>query len=262
MIMIKDRAAMRKMEEAGRLLASIFARMGERIIPGITSAELDRWIAERLTACDMVSKTKGYMGYKHVSCISVNEEVVHGVPSLARVFQGGDLIKVDVCASWRGYCADMARMFSVGEPAEKTKQLVIAAERALDCGIRAMKSGSHLSDVSAAIQGEVEANGYGVVRDFAGHGIGKRMHEDPEVLNYGPPGRGPVMRSGMAFAIEPMITMGDYGVYVAQDGWTVRTEDGSMAAHVEDTVLLTEHGPKITTRSSECAALWGEQENV
>ena len=165
--------------------------------------------------------------------------------------QLGDLVKVDVCASWNGYCADMARSFFVGEPlTEEAKKLVEVARQALDKGIEKACVGNRLSDISSAIQHEVEKYGFGVVRDFAGHGIGKKMHEEPEVLNYGRPGCGPILKEGMTLAIEPMITAGKYAVYVAPDGWTVKTVDGSLAAHVEDTIAITNTGPIILTRKS------------
>lgn len=167
---------------------------------------------------------------------------------LKRVLRSGDLVKVDVCASWNGYCADMARCFFVGKSDEKVEKLVRVAYNSLNKGIEQVQVRNHIGDISAAVQREVEANGFGVVQDFAGHGIGKNMHEDPEILNYGKAGTGPEMRVGMAFAIEPMITLGHYDVKVLSDGWTVETVDKSFAAHVEDTVVVTEHGPMVLTR--------------
>jgi len=248
MIETKDKNSIEKMTKAGELLASIFDSLSTQVVPGATTADLDAWIARELQRCGMQSETKGYMGYAHVSCMSVNDEVVHGVPSAGRALHAGDLVSVDICASWSGYCADAARTFFVGQASCRTKQFVAVAQHALDAGIEQARPGNRLSDISAAIQRIVEKSGYGVVRDFAGHGIGRRMHEEPEVLNYGKPGRGPVLCAGMTLAIEPMITMGHFDVYVADDGWTVKTDDGSLAAHVEDTVLITERGPKILTR--------------
>lgn len=249
MIAIKNKASIQKMHEAGRLLASIFGRVEGIIVPGMSTLEIDQWIAKELAASDLHSRMKGYMGYGYVSCISINDEVVHGVPCEKKILYKGDLVKVDVCASWRGYCADMARAFFVGTPEGRIKKLVDVAQAALDRGIAQARAGNRLSDISAAIQQEVEDNGFGVVRDFAGHGIGKSMHEEPELLNYGKPGCGPILRPGMALAIEPMITMGSYKVYVTEDGWTVKTEDKSLAAHVEDTVVITESEPQVITRS-------------
>ncbi len=248
MITIKNKLSIQKMAMAGQRLSEVFDLLHEQIKPGMTTLALDSWIAKELIKRDLVTKMQGYKGYKHVSCISVNDVVVHGVPTSDILLQAGDLIKVDVCASWNGYCADMARAFFVGQASAAAKQLAAVAEKALYKGIAQARAGNHLSDISAAIQVEVESHGYGVIRDFAGHGIGKRMHEDPEILNYGKPGKGPVFKPGMAFAIEPMITAGNYDVYIAEDGWTVKTVDKSLAAHVEDTIVITESDPKILTR--------------
>ncbi len=249
MITIKNKSSIEKMSRAGMLLLEVFEAIKPFIKPGITTAEIDAFAEAEIQKRNLVSKCKGYHGYKHVSCISVNDEVVHGVPSEKKIVRNGDLIKVDICVSWNGYCADMARAYTVGTVDVSTKKFIAAAQEALDRGIAVARAGNRLTDISAAIQKEVESNGYGVVRDFAGHGIGKHMHEDPEILNYGKPGQGPVLRPGMTFAIEPMITMGHYDVYIKGDGWTVKKTDKSLAMHVEDTVLITEGDPVILTRS-------------
>ena len=249
MITIKNKAAIQKMTEAGRLLSEIFDSVPTMIKPGVNTQAIDAWFEKQMIARTLAPKCKGYHGYKHVSCISVNDEVVHSVPSVIKILTEGDLVTVDVCASWQGYCADMARSYFVGEaPSPEAKKLVTVAQQALDRGISMARPGNHLSDISAAIQAEVEKYGFGVVRDFAGHGIGKQMHEDPEILNYGQPGQGPVLRPGMTFALEPMITLRNYDVYITEDGWTVKTSDKSLAAHVEDTVVITENEPKVITR--------------
>lgn len=248
MITIKNKASIAKMHTAGQLLAGIMSDVSSLIRPGVSTAQIDAFIVESLKKNELVSCTVGYHGYKHACCVSVNDEVVHGVPSDTTVLKAGDLVKVDVCASYKGYCADMARCFVVGTPTQAQEKLVRVAQQALDKGIEKARAGNRLTDISAAIQAEVEQHGFGVVRDFAGHGIGKQMHEEPEILNYGKPGRGPVLRVGMAFAIEPMITDGKFDVYVTKDGWTVKTVDKSLAAHVEDTVVITEDGPQILTR--------------
>jgi methionyl aminopeptidase len=249
MITIKSESSIKKMIVAGEKVATIMAGISQFMNPGINTLEIDSWIAQELIKNDLVSQTKGYHGYAHVSCISVNDEVVHGVPSASKVLASGDLVKVDICASWQGYCADMARCFFVEKAhSSAVEQLVRVAQQALDKGIEQAKPGNRVSDISAAIQREVEAYGYGIVIDFAGHGIGKQMHEDPEILNVGKPGRGPLLRPGMTFAIEPMITLGDYRVRITQDGWTVKTQDKSWAAHVEDTVLVGVDGPRVLTR--------------
>lgn len=249
MIYIKDQGAISKMSMAGFELASIFEDLLLQVVPGVSTGAIDMFIAEQLKKRNLLSMTKGFMGYKHVSCISLNDEIVHGVPSMHRIIQEGDLVKVDICASLQGYAADMARVFcmpSLKDP--KVLQFVDVAQKALDTGIAAARAGNRLSDISAAIQGVVDAAGYGIVRDFAGHGIGKRMHEDPEVLNYGKPGRGPVLQPGMALAIEPMITLGHYDLFIDADGWTAKTVDHSWAMHVEDTIVITDGEPLILTR--------------
>lgn len=255
MIHIKNKSSIEKMEAAGILLAEILDAITPLVRENVSTLELDAWIDTQMREKGLVSKTKGYHGYRHASCISVNEEVVHGVPMRDKLLRKGDLVKIDICASWQDYCADMARAFFVGsEPSSQAQQLVKVAQQALDKGIEKARAGNRLSDISAAIQAEVERYGFGIVRDFAGHGIGKKMHEEPEVLNYGKPGQGPILRPGMALAIEPMITMGHYDVYVANDGWTVKTKDNSLAAHVEDTVVITEDAPKILTRFNRACA--------
>lgn len=248
MIHIKNKSALNKMETAGKLLAEICERLPEVIQQGVTTLAIDAWVAKKIHEKGLVSRMNGYHGYRHVTCVSVNEQVVHGIPSEKRVLMSGDLVKVDVCASWNGYCADMARCFFVDKGDEKAQNLVRVAYNSLDKAIEQVQVRNRIGDISAAVQREVEANGFGVVRDFAGHGIGKSMHEDPEILNYGRPGAGPEIHAGMAFAIEPMITAGNYDVVVLTDGWTVETVDKSLAAHVEDTVVVTENGPMVLTR--------------
>ncbi len=248
MINIKNKRAIEKMAIAGKLLANVFAGIPSQLKVGVTSLELDQWIEQQLVGNGLISQCKGYCGYRHVSCISVNDGVVHGVPHNDVKLCDGDLVKVDVCASYQGYCADMARCFFVGKQSPEVQQLVDVAQLALNTGIEQAVPGNRLGDISAAIQGCIQQFGYGIVRDFAGHGIGKRMHEDPEIPNYGKAGQGVLLQPGMTFAIEPMITVGSHKVFVENDGWTVRTEDKSLAAHVEDTILITSNGPRILTR--------------
>ena len=254
MIMIKNKKALQKMETAGKLLVEIFDEISALIKPGVTTLKIDQIIEQLIVQKNLVSRMKGYMGYKHTSCISINDEVVHGVPSEKKVLQDGDLIKIDVCASWSGYCADMARSFYVGPMPQEVQQFVHNAQNALNKGIEQIRVGNRLGDISAAIQKEIEKDGFGIVREFAGHGIGKQMHEEPEILNYGEAGNGVVLQEGMVFALEPMTTMGQHSVYVDRDGWTVKTVDRSLAAHVEDTVVVTESGPKILTRANVATA--------
>lgn len=249
MITIKDKRSCEKMLMTGQLLAQVFAEVAPYLVAGVSTLEIDAKIEQALTSKKLISQSKGYKGYKHVSCISVNEEVVHGVPQAHKLITEGDLVKIDVCAAFNGYCADMARCFFVGLPREhQARHFVDIAYSALDKGIEKAVPGGRLGDISAAIQDEVEKHGFGIVREFAGHGIGRYMHEDPEILNYGKKGHGPVLKAGMTFALEPMITLGHYGICILPDGWTAKTRDGSLAAHVEDTVIITEEGPQIITR--------------
>lgn len=249
MIVIKNKSALAKMEKAGHILAALFVQLPELVRPGVSTLEIDTWIEQQLRASGMVARTKGYCGYRHASCVSVNDTVIHGIPSSEIILKNGDVVKVDIIASWQGYCADMTRTFFVGNVSEAVQKLASVAQAALDKGIAQAYAGKHLSDISAAIQQEVEQHGFGVVRDFAGHGLGKLLHEEPEIPNYGTPGKGPILRPGMTLAIEPMITMGGYEVDVMEDGWTVKTRDGSLSVHVEDTIVITSGEPKILTRS-------------
>jgi methionyl aminopeptidase len=250
MIIIKNKNSIEKMKTAGRLLSELFVGIKDLVKSGVSTADLDRWIDIELKKRDLVTKTKGYMGYQHSSCISINDEVVHGMPKDSKILKDNDLVKIDICASWKGYCADMARCFFVGKNKvpHKISKMVDVANFALQVGVEKAVVGGRLSDISNAVQQVVEKEGFGVVRDFAGHGIGKSMHEEPEILNYGKAGKGPVLRAGMTFAIEPMITEGNYSVYVDEDGWTVKTVDKGWAAHVEDTILITDNGPIFLTR--------------
>lgn len=248
MIELKHEHAFATMRQAGMYLAELFEILESSLVVGMSTLDIEMSIQKFLTEHHMISQSMGYAGYRYASCISLNDEVVHGIPRADRKIAPGDLVKVDVCASWQGYCADITRCFQLPPVLAVGTSLVGAAQRALDAGIACAVPGRHLSDISYAIQQEVERAGFQVVRDFAGHGIGRKMHEEPEILNYGRPGRGPIIREGMAFALEPMITQGNYQVRVDRDGWTARTVDGSLAAHVEDTVVVTAQGPEVITR--------------
>lgn len=236
------------MRESGKRLASLFEKLPSVIVANISTLDIDAWIARELVHLNMISQSKGYHGYKHVSCISVNHEIVHGVPSEHKRVSLGDMVKVDVCAAWNGYCADMARCFFVGAPTPEAIQLVQGVQSSLDAACAVAVVGGRLSDISAAIETTARDNGLFVVREFCGHGIGRRMHEDPEIPNFGQPGKGPVLMAGMTFAIEPMATLVKTGVVIEADRWTASTENGCWAAHIEDTVIVTESGPEIVTR--------------
>jgi methionyl aminopeptidase len=248
MIKIKNKQAINKMRIAGRLLSSVMHEIAEHIKPGITTFELNEKVEEKMKKVGLHPECKGYRGYKYATCISVNDVIVHGVPSREVVLKNGDLVKIDVVGSHKKYCADMARCFFVGQGSSNAIKLVKVAQKALDKAIEHAVVGNYVSDISSCIQREVEKEGFSVIRDFAGHGIGRDMHEDPEIPNFGVPGKGPVLDSGMVLAIEPMIAEGGHEVSIAKDGWTAKTADGKLAGHVEDTVLVTLQAPEILTR--------------
>lgn len=248
MIVIKNKKAIEKMQTAGELLATIMEDVKELTKEGISTFEIDFFIEKRMYELGLEPACKGYGGYKHATCISLNDGVVHGVPSSEIVLKNGDFVKIDIVGSYKSYCADMARYFFVGNVSNKVKEIALAAQVALDSAIEKALVGNRLSDLSASIQMEVEGRGFSVIRCFAGHGIGKKMHEDPDIPNYGISGRGPVLQEGMTLAIEPMIAQGSYEVKIMNDGWTVKTVDGGLSAHVEDTVVITVNGPKVLTR--------------
>jgi len=249
-IIIKNKVALEKMRMAGQLLAGVMQLVNERVVPGANTFEIDAFIEEQMRLAGLKTPCKGYGTYKHATCISVNDVVVHGIPSKEVILKSGDFVKIDVVGSYKDYCADLARYFFVGDPSPVAYRMASVAQEALDAAIAAVKPGVRLSDISVLIQRIVEKEGFGIVRDFAGHGIGKSIHEEPQVPNFGEPGRGPVLVEGMTLAIEPMITEHSYKVKVMRDGWTAKTVDGGLAAHVEDTIVVTKDGAEILTRLS------------
>lgn len=236
------------MRMAGQLLAQAMQSITDKIVPGVNTLELDTIFEQKMRELGLHPVCKGYAGYKHATLISINDVVVHGIPSKDNILQSGDFVKIDVVGSYEDYCADMARPFFVGEINPAAQNLALVAQQSLDAAIKKVAPGVRLSDISHTVQEIVEAAGYGVLRDFAGHGIGKMLHEDPEIPNYGKPGKGPVLQEGMTLAIEPMITEKSYKVHVLKDGWTVKTIDGGLGAHVEDTIAVTADGAEILTR--------------
>lgn len=237
------------MRTAGHALAAIMQEAIALVQPGVSTGEIDALIEKRMRSAGLVPACKGYSGYHHASCISINEIVVHGIPSKEAILSRGDCVSIDMVGAFKGYHADMARTVIVGDGGTKNrKKMVAVAQQSLDIGLAIIRPGVRLGDVSAAIQSVVEDAGFGVLRDFVGHGIGRAMHEDPQVPNYGTPGTGPVLQAGMTLAIEPMITERDYSVTVLNDGWSVKTNDGGWAAHVEDTVVVTSEGVEVLTR--------------
>lgn len=246
MIIIKNDTQIEYMRQAGRIVGETLARLEEVIKPGITTAEIDRIAEEFIIKHNAKPSFKGYHGFPASICASINEEVVHGIPS-SRVLQEGDIISVDCGAILNGYQGDAARTIPVGKITDEAERLIQVTKDSFFKGIEKAIAGNRLTDISAAIQTYVESFGFSVVRDFVGHGIGRDMHEEPEVPNFGRPGRGPKLSHGMVLAIEPMVNVGKYYVKVEPNGWTVVTEDGSLSAHYENTVAILNNGPEILT---------------
>ncbi|MDI3481405.1 MAG: methionyl aminopeptidase [Tepidanaerobacteraceae bacterium] len=246
MIILKSRREIDIMKKAGKIVAMTLEKLEKAIRPGITTGELDRIAEEFIKSLGAYPTFKGYRGFPAAICTSINEEVVHGIPGL-RVLKDGDIISIDVGASFEGYNGDAARTFIVGEADKKAVDLIEATKQSFFNGLAFAKPGYRLSDISHAIQTYVEERGYSVVRDYVGHGIGRKMHEDPQIPNFGPPHRGPRLKAGMTLAIEPMVNAGGYEVYTLDNRWTVVTKDGSLSAHYENTVLVTESEPEILT---------------
>jgi methionyl aminopeptidase len=247
-MLVKSWAAIEKMKIAGRALACIMNEIASYVIAGVDTASLDALIEEKMISAGLKPECKGYAGYKHATCISLGQVIVHGVPSKEVILKNGDFVKIDVVGSYKGYCADITRYFFIGDVSPQIKRMAAVIQQALDAAIEKAVAGNRISDVSACIQCVIESAGFTPVRAFAGHGIGKALHEAPEIPNYGKPGQGIILQPGMTLAIEPMMVEKSYEVSIAEDGWTARTADGGLAAHVEDTVLITRDGVEILTR--------------
>ena len=247
--MINCRTAdeLEQMREAGRLVGEVLAELAAIVAPGVTTADLDAVAEKRIARAGAVAAFKGYHGYPATICTSINEEVIHGIPSGRRLLKDGDIISIDVGASLNGYFGDSAVTLPVGQVSEDAATLLRVTEEALYKAIERVRPGNRISDIGHAVQKHVEAYGFSVVREFVGHGIGERMHEEPQVPNYGDPGRGPRLAAGMVLAIEPMVNAGKPAVKVLGDGWTAVTCDGSLSAHFEHTVAVTAEGPWILT---------------
>jgi methionyl aminopeptidase len=235
------------MREAGRLVGEVLTELAALVAPGVTTADLDAAAEKRILAAGAVPAFKGYHGYPATICASLNEEVIHGIPSGRRVLKAGDILSIDVGASLDGYFGDSAVTLPVGRVTEEAASLLRATEESLYKAIERVRPGARISDIGHAVQQHVEAFGFTVVREFVGHGIGQKMHEEPQVPNYGDPGRGPRLAEGMVLAIEPMVNAGKASVKVLADGWTAVTRDGSLSAHFEHTVAVTAGEPWILT---------------
>lgn len=244
MIILKSREEIEKIRKSNRIVAQVLEKLREIIAPGVTTAELDR-VAEEMSRKNSAKPAfKGYRGYPASLCTSINSEVVHGIPS-ARELREGDIVSLDFGILVDGYYGDSALTVPVKEASPEAMRLIRVTRESLYKGIEEAKAGNRLGDISAAVQEHVEAAGFSVVRDYVGHGIGKSLHEDPQIPNYGTRGRGIALKKGMVLAIEPMVNEGSYGVRVTGDGWTVVTEDGKLSAHFEHTIAISDDGPEI-----------------
>jgi len=245
--MIKTSTEIEKMRASGRILREVHNAIRPVVRPGATTMDLEAAAASKIAELGVLAAFKGYHGYPAALCTSVNEEVVHGIPNAKRVLKDGDIVSIDCGVILDGFYSDAAVTYAVGTASEQTRRLLETTEASLHAAIQQARVGGRLGDISAAVQEVCEAEGFGVVRDFVGHGIGRSMHEDPQVPNFGPRGKGPRLKAGMVLAIEPMINAGKPEVKVLKDGWTAVTVDGSYSAHFEHTVAITKDGPVVLT---------------
>ena len=247
MIGIKTPEEIKIMAEGGKILARIMKELEKQVRPGITTRELDKAAEGLVLSWGAQCSFKGYHGYPACSCTSVNEEIVHAVPS-GRILKDGDILSLDLGVFYNGYHSDMAITLPVGKISPEVQKLIKATKESLEIGIREAKIGSTFGDIGSAIQKYVESSGFNVVRDLCGHGIGKDLHEDPEILNYGKPGVGPKIKEGMVFCLEPMVTAGDWHIKRSKDGQGFITDDGSLSAHFEHTIIVAKAGSQVLTK--------------
>ncbi|RDY25921.1 type I methionyl aminopeptidase [Romboutsia weinsteinii] len=247
MIILKSKKEIELMREAGKIVADTHRILEAAITPGISTLELDKIAEENIKKYNAIPSFKGYGGFPGSICASINNEVVHGIPNKNRIVKEGDIISLDIGAYYKGYHGDSAKTHGVGQISEEDRKLIEVTKESFYEGIKFAKLGYRLSDISHAIQAHVEKNGFSVVRDLVGHGIGSDLHEDPQVPNYGPAGKGPKLQEGLVIAIEPMVNAGRYHVKTLADGWTIVSIDGLKSAHYEHTIAITEDEPLILT---------------
>jgi len=247
MIIIKSDQEIDTMRRSGEVTGYILRELKDFIKPGMSTKFIDKHVSEIIRENGMEPTFKGYNGYPASVCTSVNEEVVHGIPSSKHILREGDIVSVDVGCTYNGYVSDAARTYAVGTVSPEAQKIMDAAEESFFEGLKFCRKGFRLSDISHAIQKKAENEGFSVIRDLVGHGVGRQMHEEPQIPNYGKPGRGPRIAKGMVFAIEPMIAQGTYEVVTAADDWTMSTADGKLAAHYENTVVITDGEPELLT---------------
>jgi methionyl aminopeptidase len=248
MIIYKSKDEIREMSCSNRIVAQVLAEVTRKAKPGITTLELDRYAEKRAREMGAVPAFKGYRGYPASLCTSVNEEIVHGIPS-SRVLKNGDILSIDFGVVLNGFYGDAAVTVPVGDISGTAARLIETVKESLFRGIKQAAAGNRISDISAAVQEYVEKNGFNVIRNFVGHGIGYSLHEEPQIPNYGAPGQGPKIKPGMVLAIEPMISVGNWEVEIMRDNWTAVTKDGSLSAHYEHTIAVTAEGPEILSIS-------------
>lgn len=248
MIFLKSNDEIEIMRQAGAIAAQVLLKLSDQVKPGVSTEDLDRIAEEMIRAAGAVPTFIGYQGYPKTLCTSINEEVVHGIPSPKRLLKEGDIIGIDCGVTYKGFVGDHAKTFAVGSVDTQNAKLLTVTEEALEAGIKALKMGNRVGDVSAAVQAVADRHRYGVVKDFVGHGIGRKMHEEPQVPNFGVAGTGPRLKVGMVLAIEPMFNLGTGDVKVLEDGWTVVTRDGKCSAHFEHTIALTPSGTLVLTK--------------
>ncbi|MBQ3045051.1 MAG: type I methionyl aminopeptidase [Clostridia bacterium] len=248
MIVLKTTRELSLMKEACVISAGALKAAGAAVEPGVSTEEINRIAHDFIVKNGAIPTFKGYNGYPAASCISINDEVIHGIPSKKRIIKAGDIVSIDVGATFNGYVGDNAATFAAGEISPEAQRLCDTTRESLYEGIKAAVAGGRIGDIGSTIQRYCEERGFSVVREFTGHGVGKQMHEDPSVPNFGTPGRGVRLLPGMTIAIEPMINMGGAGIRQLPDGWTIKTKDGSLSAHFEHTVAITADGPVILTK--------------
>lgn len=251
MIQLKNSLQIEKMKLAGRITGEALLVAGEAIKEGVSTKHLDDIIRSYIEKCGARPTFLGYGGFPGSACISINDQVIHGIPSKDVILKEGDIVKIDVGATYQGFVGDSANTFPVGKISEDARRLIECTKESFYRGASQVKEGNRIGDIGSAIQTYLEEQGYGVIRRYVGHGVGRELHEDPEVPNYGKPGRGPRIVTGMTLAIEPMVSIGSYEVKELRDGWTVVTADGSLSAHYEHSVALTEDGLVYLTRVDE-----------
>lgn len=247
MIVIKSEREIKLMKEAGRVVGLVFKRLEESIKPGMSTLDIDAIVESTMLENDCIPAEKGYYGYPASACVSVNDTLIHGIPSSKIILKEGDLVSVDIVATYKGYNADACRTFKVGTVTGRAQRLLDVTKEAFFNALEFVKPGNHIGDISHEIQRTVESYGYNVVREFTGHGIGASMHEDPNIPNYGKPGSGALIQKGMALAIEPMVLEGKAAVRQLPDGWTIKSRDGKLTCHYENTVIVTDDGYEIIT---------------